>query len=110
MLNRLSAPPSSAATRWAGNNRGGFADPQAEQLVTAFVRGLTQDEQLQAITRISDYIVTNLPVLMLMYDTGAVGVRSGIIALDDVAGGGGGGMTYGLYSRNAHLWDRAPAW
>jgi peptide/nickel transport system substrate-binding protein len=106
MLNRLSAPPSSAATRWAGNNRGGFADPVAEQLVTEFVRGLTQDAQLQAITRISDYIAAQLPVLMLMYDSGAVGVRSGIAALDDVAGGGGGGMPYGLYTRNAHLWDR----
>jgi peptide/nickel transport system substrate-binding protein len=109
MLNRLSAPPSSAATRWAGNNRGGFVDPVAEQLVTAFVRGLTRDEQLQAITKMSDYVAAQLPVLMLMYDSGAVGVRSGVIALDDVAGGGGGGMPYGLYTRNAHLWDRAPA-
>ena len=52
-------------------------------------------------SRSLDYIATELPVMMLAYDANAVGFRKGVIALDDVQGGGGGGTPYGLYSRNA---------
>ena len=107
MLTRLSAAPSGPANRWSGNNRGGFVDPLAQQLVNGYILSLSETQQLQAMQRISDYIAAELPVMMLTYDANAVGFRKGIMALDDVQGGGGGGTPYGLYSRNAHLWDRA---
>jgi peptide/nickel transport system substrate-binding protein len=106
MLTRFAAAPSSPANRWSGNNRGGFVDPLAQQLVNGFILSLSEAQQLQAMRRLSDYYATDLPVLMLVFDASAVGFRKGVIALDDLAGGAGGGTPYGLYSRNAHLWDR----
>jgi ABC-type transport system substrate-binding protein len=107
MLTRLSAAPSSPANRWSGNNRGGFVDPQAQQLVNGYILSLSETQQLRAMQRISDYIAAELPVMMLAYDASAVGFRKEVRALGDTQGGGGGGTPYGLYSRNAHLWDRA---
>ena len=106
LLTRLTAVPAGPANRWSGSNRGGFVDPTAQQLVSGFILSLSPADQLRAMQRIGDYIATELPVLMLVYDAAAVGFRTGIVALDDVQGGGGGGTPYGLYSRNAHLWDR----
>src|SRR5207248_10236242 len=102
-----SPEPSGPAHRWTGQNRRGFMDPLAQQLVNGYILSLSEVHQLQAMQRISDYIATELPVMMLAYDANAVGFRKGVLALDDVQGGGGGGTPYGLYSRNAHLWDRA---
>jgi ABC-type transport system substrate-binding protein len=109
MLNRLAAEPSSPATRWTGNNRAGFVDPRAPQLVNVYLQSLTEAEQFEAVLALSDYIAAELPILPIIYDSTSVGVGRGIKAFDDLAGGGGAGVPYGLYTRNAHLWDRTPA-
>jgi peptide/nickel transport system substrate-binding protein len=106
MLNRLAAEPSSPATRWTGNNRAGFVDPRVQQLVNGYLQSLTAADQLQAILNLSDYIATELPILPIIYDTTSVGTGKGVKAFDDLGGGGGAGVPYGLYTRNAHLWDR----
>jgi hypothetical protein len=66
----------------------------------------SQADRLQAILNLSDYIATELPILPIIYDTTSVGTGKGVKAFDDLAGGGGAGVPYGLYTRNAHLWDR----
>jgi peptide/nickel transport system substrate-binding protein len=106
MLTRFAAQPAGPQNRWSGNNRGGWVDQRIADLVAGYTQSLGEAEQAQAMLRIADYFATELPALLMIYDSGAVGTRTGVIALDDTAGGSGGGSPYGLYSRNAHLWDR----
>lgn len=54
---------------------------------------------------ISDYITREVPLLILFYKPEHLGVRKGVSAYDEVAGGTEASQPYGTYSRNAHLWD-----
>ena len=54
---------------------------------------------------ISDYEVSQLPLLILYFTPRFVGVRTGVKAFDDIAGGSEASIPYGTYTRNAHLWD-----
>ena len=63
-------------------------------------------DQAQSMKAISDFMVAELPLLILYFLPEQVGARSGIVALDDAAGGMEAAQPFGTYTRNAHLWDR----
>ena len=98
------APPASVENRWAGN-RGGFEDPRAQQLVDAYRRSISGAEQLRTIKALSDFVAGELPLLILYYTPRHLGVRTGLRALEDVAGGAEASLFYGTFTRNAHLWE-----
>jgi peptide/nickel transport system substrate-binding protein len=104
ILARLEGPAASAATRWVGE-RGGYEDPRAQRLFEAYRTRLTEREQFEAMKAISDFMVAELPLLILFYKPEHLGVRKGVQAYDDVAGGAEAAQAYGTYTRNAHLWD-----
>jgi peptide/nickel transport system substrate-binding protein len=104
ILRRLAGPAASAENRWSGN-RGGYEDPTAEQLLARYYTSIAQPAQFQAMRDISEFFVEQLPLLIAYYSTHHTGVRAGVRALDDVAGGQQSARPYGTYSRNAHLWD-----
>jgi peptide/nickel transport system substrate-binding protein len=104
ILARLAGPAASAETRWAGN-RGGYEDPAAQALLAKYQMSLAEPEQMQAMREIGELMATELPLLIFYFSTHHTGVRKGVRALDDVAGGQQSSRPYGTYSRNAHLWD-----
>jgi len=101
---KLEGPPASAENRWAGN-RGGYDDPQANALVNAYRQSIRPADQLAAVKAISDYEVSQLPLLIMYFTPRFIGVRSGVKAFDDIVGGSEASIPYGTYTRNAHLWD-----
>ena len=104
ILGRMDPPPASAATRWVGE-RGGFSDPRAYDLTARYRRSLSEREQAEAMRAINEYVVNELPFLILYYLPDHLGVRKGVNAYGDVEGGAEGARPYGTYTRNAHLWD-----
>jgi peptide/nickel transport system substrate-binding protein len=104
ILAPIEEPPAGPETRWTGNSSG-YDNPEARRLAHAYTTSLTVDGQTRAIRAISEFVASDLPILLLYYEADHIGVRKGLRALDDVAGGAGSGGGYGLYTRNAHLWD-----
>jgi peptide/nickel transport system substrate-binding protein len=104
ILGRMQGPAASAATRWAGN-RGGYEDPMAQQLIAKYYTSIAEPEQFQAMREAAEFIASELPFLIFYFSTHHTGARTGVRALDDVAGGMQSSRPYGTYSRNAHLWD-----
>jgi peptide/nickel transport system substrate-binding protein len=104
ILNRLQGPAASAADRWTGN-RGGYEDPRAQRLLTAYYGSASQQEQTAATRALSDFEVANLPLMPLYYDADSISVRAGVKAMEDWPGGAGAGSPYGTYTRNAHMWE-----
>jgi len=104
ILGRLMGPAASAQNRWSGN-RGGYEDPVAQGLLGRYFSSIAESDQFQAMRSLSEFMVSELPVLVSYYSTEHSGVRKGVRALDDVSGGQHSSRAYGTYSRNAHLWD-----
>jgi peptide/nickel transport system substrate-binding protein len=101
---KLEGPPASADNRWTGN-RGGDEDPDATALVTAYRQSIRPADRSAAVKRISDFVGSQLPLLILYFTPRFLGVRTGVKAFGDTAGGSDASVPYGTYSRNAHLWD-----
>jgi peptide/nickel transport system substrate-binding protein len=101
---KFEGPPASAENRWSGN-RGGYDDPLGQGFVTTYRRSIRPDDQLAAVKALSDYEVSQLPLLVLYFTPRFLGARKGVKAFDDVAGGSEASVPYGTYTRNAHLWD-----
>jgi ABC-type transport system substrate-binding protein len=104
ILARLQGPAASAQNRWSGN-RGGYEDPTAQQLIAKYYTSIAEPEQFQAMREVAEFIASELPFLIFYFSTHHTGARTGVRALDDVAGGQQSSRPYGTYSRNAHLWD-----
>jgi peptide/nickel transport system substrate-binding protein len=104
ILDVFGPPAANAPNRWVGN-RPGYEDPRAQPLIDALRGSPTQQAHAQAMRSISEYVAAELPILMLYHLADYLGVRRGVTALDDLAGGQGANPIYGSYSRNAHLWD-----
>lgn len=101
---RMDPPPASAATRWIGE-RGGFEDPRGWDLIARYRTSLSTRDQLEAMKALNDYMVAELPLLILFFKPEHLGVRSGVVAYDDLGGGMEASQPYGTYTRNSHLWD-----
>jgi len=104
IIGSLVGPAASAATRWVGS-RPGYEDQRADQLVSIFRSSISDRDQAQAIRAISDFVVAELPLLPLYWLADYIGVRTGVRALDDMAGGAGVQRAYGGYFRAAYLWE-----
>ena len=96
--------PAGPDNRWTGNAYGYF-DPRLKGLVEIYQRSLTQQEQLDSVRRLTEFIGAELPVLPMYYEADYVGIRKGVKAFDDIKGGAGSSAPYGLFSRNAYLWS-----
>ena len=103
IMDMMASTAATAENRWVGN-RNGFEDSRAQQLVNALRTSITQRDQLQAMRGVQDYVLTEWPSLPIYFLADYLGVRKGVKAYDDVAGGAVG-PPYGGYSRNAYLWD-----
>jgi ABC-type transport system substrate-binding protein len=104
LFGRFEGPGSTAESGWQGD-RGGYNDPRGRELVGRFRTSLSERDTMQAMKAISDYVAADLPILIYYFSSDHVGVRKGILALDDVDGAGAGSSNYGTFSRNAHRWD-----
>ncbi|MPZ12822.1 MAG: hypothetical protein GEU73_00070 [Chloroflexi bacterium] len=104
ILSRLEGPAASAENRWTGN-RGGYDDPRAQALVDAYRTSVSDDAQFQTMKAISDFVVAELPLLVLFSTAEHIAVRTGVKAFDDHMGGDSAARPYGTYTRNAHLWE-----
>jgi peptide/nickel transport system substrate-binding protein len=104
ILGRLMGPAASAQNRWSGN-RGGYEDPAAQALIGRYFSSIAESDQFQTMRDLGEFMATELPLLVTAYSTEHSGVRKGVRALEDVAGGQHSSRPYGTYSRNAHLWD-----
>jgi len=108
-VNMMAQTAATAETNWSGS-RGGFEDPRAQQLVQAYRNSVDVSDQLQAMRRVNDYFVAELPALPLYFIAIYVAARKGVRAFtpEDVAGFIQENPTvyaYGTLSRNAYLWD-----
>jgi hypothetical protein len=88
ILDVFEQPPAGPATRWLGN-RSGYDNPQAQELIDRLRTSLGEREQLHAMGAISEMVAAELPMLMLYHGAHYLGVRRGVKALDDLAGGQG---------------------
>src|SRR5205085_5122444 len=109
VVNLLGQTAATAESNWAGN-RSGFEDPRSQQLVQAYKGSVEQSDQLQAMRRINDYFVAELPALPLYFIGIYVAARKVVKAFtsDDVAGFIQDSPLvygYGTLSRQAYQWD-----
>ena len=108
-VNMLGQVAATADNNWTGN-RGGYDDPRAQQLVLTYKSSVDLSDQLQAMRRINEYFVTEVPTLPLYFIATYVAARKGVRAFtqEDVAGFVSDSpliYAYGTLSRNAYLWD-----
>ena len=99
-LNKIEGQPAGPENNWQGNGSG-YLNPTALGLINVYRTSMGERENREAMKAISDFVVAELPVMFTWYNALQVGVRKGVVALDDF---GGGGTILGTYSRNAHLW------
>jgi len=109
MVTALGQRAATPENNWTGN-RNGFEDPRAQQLALAYRNSVDPGEQLQAMRRINEYIVAELPALPIYYIATYVTARKGVKAFtaDDVAGFVSDNSliyAYGTLSRNSNQWD-----
>lgn len=79
-------------------------------MVQAYKSSVELPDQLQAMRRVNDYFVAELPALPLYFIAIYVAARKGVRAFtpEDVAGFVQDNplvYAYGTLSRNAHVWD-----
>jgi peptide/nickel transport system substrate-binding protein len=61
-----------ADTRWTGNNRGGWSNPEYDRIGSTFNNTLDPNERIQVLSQITKLISDELPAISLYYDLGAV--------------------------------------
>lgn len=105
ILIRMDSRDSPTPPNFSGTNRGHYANPRMDQLIDQYRQSVNERDQAQAIKAISDFVVEELPVMLLYYNASGPAARKGIKAFDDVRGGVEATQLYGTYSRNAHEWD-----
>jgi peptide/nickel transport system substrate-binding protein len=105
ILARLEWPVPGPENRWVGSNRGGYESQHGWQLIGAYYASATEAEQFQSMRALSDFLVEDLPLLVLYNTVNHIGVRKGVRALDDHAGGAGPAHLFGTHTRNSHLWE-----
>jgi hypothetical protein len=105
ILVRLEWPAPGPENRWVGSNRGGYDNPRARELISAYYASPSAESQFRAMKALSDFLAEDLPLLILYNTANHIGVRKGIKALDDQAGAAGPAQLFGTTTRNAHLWE-----
>jgi peptide/nickel transport system substrate-binding protein len=109
VLGTLEEAPAGPANNWTGN-RGGYDDPRSAPLVRAFKSAVAPAAQSEAMKRVNEFFLAELPVLPTHFNVAYLASRRGVRALtpDDLAGAvsdSPANYAYGGYSRNAYLWD-----
>lgn len=100
IFNRLALPVQGVISRTS------YVNPEADQLRLRYVTSLAQEDQGRSVRAIADLWIRELPVLVTYFLPQQLGVYRGVRALhDDWQGGFEGSLSYGTFSRNAHLWD-----
>jgi peptide/nickel transport system substrate-binding protein len=100
IFNRLALPVPGVISRTS------YVNPEADQLRLRYITSLTPEDQGRAVRAIADFWVRELPLLVTYFLPQQLGVYKGVHALhDDWQGGFEGSLSYGTFSRNAHLWD-----
>jgi peptide/nickel transport system substrate-binding protein len=56
-----------AATRWNGNNRAAYANPEFDRLANAFDDALERNERIQLVIQMEKIISTDLPTIFMYY-------------------------------------------
>jgi peptide/nickel transport system substrate-binding protein len=105
ILTRFDPRESAAPPNYSGSNRGHYANPDFAPLIDRYRQSVQAAERAQVIKAISDLVAQDLPVMPLYFDPTTPGVRKGVVALDDFAGGAEAAQLYGTFSRNAHEWE-----
>jgi ABC-type transport system substrate-binding protein len=100
----MSDRAATAETNWLGNETG-YENPTAKRLVDALETTIRQEEQMQAMKAISDFVVAELPMLPIFFLVQYTAANKSVKAFDDLAGADGSDRQYGGYARNAYLWD-----
>lgn len=54
---------------------------------------------------LSEFLVSELPLVLLHYTPEHLGARKGVTAYGDLDGGAEAAQPYGTYSRNSRLWE-----
>jgi ABC-type transport system substrate-binding protein len=87
------------------SNPRGFDDPLALRLVDGLETTIVEQEQLQAIKALNDYVLSDMEVAPIFYGVFYSAASKSVRAFDDMAGAEGQERAYGGYTRNARLWD-----
>jgi peptide/nickel transport system substrate-binding protein len=91
-----------AANQYSGGNRGGYRNPEMDQLIDRYRQTIDERELARAARAISTLVAEDLPVSLLYFNPTTPAVRTGVRALDDFAGGAEGSRLFGTFTRNAH--------
>jgi len=103
IMSAMVQPAAGPQNRWTGN-RSGYEDPRARSLVHSFEASITPAEQLRTMRAVNEFVVSEVLSLFTFFNAHYIGVRKGVKAFDDIAGGDNSAI-YGSYYRNAYLWD-----
>jgi peptide/nickel transport system substrate-binding protein len=87
-------------TRWTGNNRGGWSNPEYDRIATTFNNTLDRNERIQILSQITKQISDELPAISLYYDLGAVAIVPGVQGPRPISPD-----TSGLISWNIPEWE-----
>ena len=104
------AANTSPRNNYSGANRGHYVNPRVDELIDRYRQSADQRQEAEAIKAVSDFLASDLPLMLLYFNPTTPSVRAGVNALDDFRGGSEASRLYGTFSRNAHEWDlRSPA-
>jgi hypothetical protein len=99
---RVSASP---RNNYSGANRGHYVNTALDDLIDGYRQSVSEQQQSRSIRAVSDFMVDDLPLMLLYYNPTTPAVRRGVRALDDFRGGSEASRLFGTFSRNAHEWD-----
>jgi peptide/nickel transport system substrate-binding protein len=72
----------SAANRWQGGNRGGYANPDYDRLVSAYNATLERRERIQQIVQMERMVSGDLPIIMIWHNFQVVAYAASVIGPD----------------------------
>lgn len=88
----------SAENRWVGQNRGGWSNPEFDQLVDRFNTTLDASERAQQVETFVGVFTSNLPAIPLYFNSGALAYAAGLRGVQSVPAGGN-------QLSNLHEWE-----
>ncbi len=68
IVNITTAEVGTAANRWSGTNRGGYANPDYDRMVDIYSTTLDRPQQIQRVTEIMKFRSDELPTIMLFFN------------------------------------------
>jgi peptide/nickel transport system substrate-binding protein len=95
-----------AENRWAGSNRGNYANPAWDELGRRLLSAIDDSQRTEVEREMVRLLTADLPLLPLMYDPDMISMGGGLTGVVPATGAGYNGQI--MHTWNVHEWDIRP--